>query len=411
MPNTWIIRLDNNGIYLNDTVTVPYGKTNLHKAAFKFKPNDSIYWVVEEVAHEGNSRDLTIRVVDYNPVNVLSFYLQDLTISTLIFERVDWKKFEPLLGSYSSSLVKSFVYNNDLDYLKESAPNLFHPVREKITKNLEAQERVKFEDAVFGHQKISFKVKSNYLPLNHKEVEIFNEHLRPEFENIKAWFVKKLGKSFTVDINLIIVDNKLESVKVASKEIDSIDDKMINAYKVRTVLDLRSVEGIQGGKNLYRIEDLLSANDQEIIGSSISEILKIFVENGKVKNFKQLEYLARDIQQSDRSLKFTLKPLFGFLFQQSTSTSDIVVWELLNNHATYVWTNKHSVDNDNKLEDIVDEAIGAIINNGREKYKKYYSTLVSPTFEFYVIEHAPARLTEDERFEDWKRKLEFILLD
>ncbi len=118
--------------------------------------------------------------------------------------------------------------------------------------------------------------------------------------------------------------------------------------------------------------------------------------------------MSRDRHSLNEKLRFTLKPHFGFLFKVETPTKQFFVWGLLNSHATYVWEKEV---NDADFYQFVEQEISFIKANGREEYRRYYKNLPSKVFKFKLIEHDGADLTEDERFEAWKNKLESSILD
>ena len=96
--------------------------------------------------------------------------------------------------------------------------------------------------------------------------------------------------------------------------------------------------------------------------------------------------------------------MFGFVFSASAN-NECFVWELLNSHATYIWKNIN-FENSFDLSKVVEEAIITIKNVGREPYKKYYNSIELPTYDFRVIDHSLNNLTDEERFNEWKKKLE-----
>lgn len=417
-----IIKIDNSQINLTGNFYLTYDKTNLPKEAFKFKENKPLYWKVEQKQYDTETGTLTVSVLDYNSVEDNSMSSRDLVhpVNILIFERFDWLQLEPLLYMYTVSKLKNIIFNyrDKLLYLgdnrskqvlalKQDAPNLFFQKREPVRQEREFEVRVKYEDAKFGNEKITFTVHLKPLKLMHP-VEINNVSLRPEFEYIKPYFVKRLGKSFLVKINLVLLDNQVHDFVASSNDIDRINGQLIDSIKTESVLNLQHFKNDRQDKTLYSTEELLAHNKElSLLNLPANDILEILIANGKVKNVRQLEYLAKDKQSLNECVLFTVKPIFGFIFNVAKDNS-CFVWELLNSHATYVWKTNNATNLMNIFK-IVEEAIAAITHNGRDAYKKHYNSLSFPPYDFKVVEHASENLDENERFIEWRNKLEKVI--
>jgi hypothetical protein len=414
------IKLDNDKVHLADGISFNYGMTNLPKQVFNFKTHRQIYWEIEQKKYDSSSGALTVNVVDYNlPEDAkLSKLDPKYPINYIIFEKLDWEKFEPLLSSYTPSQLRPLVINyrnyydisdennEDVRALKRTAPNLFFNKREPVKHEMEIEMRVKYEDAEFDIERIVFSVHLKHYKVV-KQLEIVNHHIRPEFEHIKHYIVKRLGNSFLTIIKVKLSDNSIEEITAKSEDISKIDEALINSIKVRSVLDLRHLKFQVEDKILYTTKELTDeVKKLSLIDSHAKDILDIFIKNARVKNLRQLEYLAQDKQTLNDRVLFTVKPLFGFIFHE-LGNKELFIWELLNSHGTYVWKNndtEHKID----LAKIVEEAIITINNNGRETYKKYYKSIIDPPYSFGVIEHSSNNLTDDERFTEWKTKLDMF---
>ncbi len=420
MSNRYLtVKLDNTKISLADGLHIGYNMTNLPKKAFSFKTMQPLYWRLEQKQFDPISGILSVRVDDYNlPVDTI--LVEDelkAQIRHLNFEKLNWEKFQPLIYSYTLNQLRDSIFNyrdpllgltsgegEDLKFLKRTAPNLFFEKREPEKHEKEIEIRVKYDEAKFDDSKICFSV--NIKPYNlRKELEIVNLNLRPEFEYIKPFFIKRLGKSFLVNIKLKLADNQIEEFIAHSADIDSINESLVSSIKVTLVLNLRHLKVEREDKALYNIKELSKeAKELSHLNVTPEDILQILVENGKVKNVKQLEYLAKDRQNLNERILFTVKPHFGFVFSD-LHLKQCFIWELLNSHATYVWICNANENNLN-LGKIVEQAIAIIKSEGREVYKKYYKGIENPGYDFGIIEHSSNNLTDDKRFDEWKTKLE-----
>lgn len=417
--NYIIIQLDNSKIDFSNNITLDYDNTNLPKHAFKFKSHKPIYWKLERKHYDSDTGTFTVTVIDYDSLadtnaNKLE---PNYLIRNLKFERLDWGKFEPLLYSYTLSQLKGSIFNHSdsLLYMKEgnsyqenslkrAAPDLFFQKREPVREDIEIDVRVKFEDAKFNVAKIGFSVLIRPLK-QEKSLEIINLNLKPEFEHIKPFFVKRLGKSFLAKIKLSLLNNQAEAITATSDDINSIDENLIDSIKKESILNLKHFKSERHDKILYDTNELSAESKSlSLLDSPAKNILEVFIANAKVKNVRQLEYLAKDKQTLNERVRFTIKPMFGFVFSAGVN-NECFIWELLNSHATYIWRS-NNLDNKFDLLQIVEEAITTIKNEGREPYKKYYSSIESPPYDFRIIDHSSNNLTEDERFNEWKKKLE-----
>ncbi len=412
-----IIRLDNTKIDLTTKISLTYNKTNLPKEAFKFKTYQPLFWKLEQKHYDSESETLTVNVVDYNSTSNTVILEQEpkYPIKNLKFEKLDWKKFEPLIYSYILSNLRNNIFNyperlhnsnnkknKGFNSDKLTNPALLSSTDTPVKEIKEIEIKVKYEDARFDVSKISFSI--HLKPYNfEKQLEIINPIIRPEFEYIKPYFVKRLGKSFLAKIKLILLDNKIEEISALSDDINNINETVVNSIKVFSVLNLKHFINEQKDKIIYDTKEL-SAEEPSLTGISVEDILEIFIKNDKVKNVKQLEFLARNKQNLNERVQFTIKPLFGFLFREFEK-KQCFIWELLNSHATYVWKNT-GIESSLDLGKVVELSIASIKSDGREAYKKYYKSIENPDYYFGVIEHPSNDLTDDERFTVWRKNLE-----
>jgi hypothetical protein len=428
-----ILRIDNSSIYINGSLRLGYENSNLPKQYFKFKNELLIHLAVEQLSYDKETGTLRVRVVDYAPLHYNELYEQapKFPIQRIEFEKMDWSKFSPLVYSYTLSRLQENFYNAsetyvsnagsdendavkqrikwDMEHLRSNAPNLFfQEPRTPVIENLQTVVKVKFEEATFHDGQISFTAKLKDFNLS-KEFSIENENLKKEFENIKPWFIKRIGKSFIVTVNLKLVDRQIEEANAVSEDIALINQEVIESIKTQRVLMLvKTARKKENDKSVFTNEEVFGVLDEDetesnVFNSSADNILEILIDNGLAKNVKQLEFLSRDKQSLNERLRFTLKPHFGFLFKIETNSKQLFVWELLNSHATYIWEKE---GNSSDFYQFIEQEISFIKTNGREEYRRYYKNLQTKDYQFHLIEHESADLTEDERFQSWKSKLE-----
>ena len=106
--------------------------------------------------------------------------------------------------------------------------------------------------------------------------------------------------------------------------------KLRKAVKRKLTL-IRSMTTTQGSDDI-----LVSESDNSLKGGEIIDTL--LQEKTNLKNQKQLMYLSGAIQSGTDKIRFTLEPKFGFLFTFNKDGVNHYCWELLQSHASYIWT-------------------------------------------------------------------------
>lgn len=409
------IKLDNNKIALTNKVSLTYDKTNLPKHAFSFITHKALFWKLEQVEYNFTTKALYVKVIDYglSSNTVLTDKEPKYPIDKLVFDKLDWEKFEPLIYSYTLSKLKNHIFNYKEKIITSKkikhTPLLeFTTINEPTVVNKTLTLKIKYEDATFENSKIVFNTNIKPYKIETK-LEIVNPFLRSEFEYIKPFLIRRMGKTFRATINFNLLDNKIDEITVLSDDINAINEQLIESIKSDSVLSLKHFKALKEDKNLHTIKELLGVEMiPNIVDASAKEILEIFIKNGDVLNVRQLEFLAINKQTLSEKLRFTTKPLFGFVFQD-TSKNECFIWELLNSHATYIWK-KNNFDERIDLSSVVDQAIGTIRNEGRVAYRNYYKSLINPGYDFAVLNHLSLNQTEEDRFNEWRRKLDAICL-
>lgn len=435
---TIILRLDNSSIYVNGSLRLTYTQSNLPKKSFQFGSERLIHLEVEQVSFEQQTGTLKVKVANYFPPKSTSFNQQPpkYQIQRIEFEKMDWQQFSRLVSSYTINKELKEQFNNifqtystssdtsnsvsakrrmewDMEHLRNKAPNLFfQEPSAAIERAFQTVVKVKFEDATFRDGQITFPAKIKDLNIV-RDFAIENGNLKSEFENIKPWFVKKIGKSFIVTVNLKLVGLQITDATAFSEEIASINEELIDSIKTQRVLMLVKTARLKDdSKSVFNHDEIFGildeGNGSNVFDSSADNIIEVLINNGLAKNIRQLEYLSKDKQSLNDKVRFTLKPHFGFLFKVETPTKQFFIWELLNSHATYVWEKEIS---DGDFYQLVEQEISFIKANGREEYRRHYKNESSKDFKFHLLEHEGADLTEVERFEAWRSKLEASMLD
>ena len=204
----------------------------------------------------------------------------------------------------------------------------------------------------------------------------------------------------------------MTEVTAISPQIAMIDAQLIDGIRHQRTIALTKPSRIsETDKSLFTADEIFGEIKTDDIEGNVfcqneQDILSFLLDNNKTRNGKQLEYLSGNKQADNSKIRFTLHPKFGFLFFIEGKEHNHFVWELLNSHATYIW----SIDKFEKEIDYqykrVEESINTIRGIGRERYKQEYrKNNHDHDLLFYIIKHKDVTSNDVDGFEDWKRKL------
>jgi hypothetical protein len=442
-----IIKINNQDIHFSPTLSISVRQTNLPMESMTFRFHGEIYWRIELIDYHEDTKSWHVKVSDYSVNNIQPFSKQTTTkqIEKVVFNKLDWLKLEPLLSSYKAINLIDILYNHDINTnslsydfsfrpetsfnqssyeIPEEIPNHFiQPIietRQSVivpkVDYLKINFSVKFQDATFISGFVTFKkfIKQVGIQI---EFKIKNDYILEEFDNIKLWFSKMLkSKRFDVSAIITTIDRHFSEASAASWQIDMITPTIIESVKYdRTIALTKPPKTTNPDKSLYSTEDIFNLIDPDIkegivFNQSEPDIIKSLTRIDHVRNRKQLEYLS-DIKQTTKSkIHYTLNPLFGFLFLIEGKKRYHFVWELLQSHATYIW----SIGKEEKevviLYSKIEEILNIIRLIGREEYKKTYSNRnLGFDFNFKSIDHQDISINLDDGFTKWKSKLDEIL--
>jgi hypothetical protein len=370
---------------------------------------------------------LYVKVIDFDKVEDQGFFDQmpGKEIRTIIFDKLNWLQFEPLLIQYHKAGLYEILYNAVADRfgsgqvtslrrgINDPDPvTLSQPIEITNGNKITAEFRMYFTEARF---RLGYVVFIKYMPELDQNVEfrIKNDNILPEFDQIKPWFSKKLKtRKFKVFAIIHYSENKVQEVIATSKHIDAITPELIEAVKYQRTYGLIKPSMFSNpDKSLFTSDDIfgqfsVDENEGNVFNQSDEEILRFLLEKSNIRNRRQLEYLSGMKQSEYNKLRFTLHPLFGFLFYIEGQENNRFVWELLNSHATYVWSIEKSFGNMELQLKRIENTINTIRSQGREQYKQTYrSNNRDADLVFRVIEHQDINSNLVDSFPKWKVKL------
>ncbi|MBL7841804.1 MAG: hypothetical protein JNJ75_16785 [Cyclobacteriaceae bacterium] len=435
MDNQLTVKVSDKGIYFNPSLLISFQQTNIPKEHLTFRPNQDIFWIVEMLEYKSSDKCLKLKVNNYNTNDILSFNEQQpkKEVKKVLFEKLDWEKLEPLLSSYRKSGLRDVVFNietspfskDDLPTNKLFKSGLPFP-SSSVNRAQDIQPRVSivtekfsldFNDVCFMLGCVYFKRHIKKLRKEF-EVRIYNEHILAEFEHIKIWFAKKLKiKKLKVTVVITLRHNEAPEVLATSAHIDQITPELIDSVKYQRTVALSKEPRVQNpDKSLFTIQEIFAQIDSgdsagNVFSQSEEDILNFFIAKSGIRNGKQLVYLADKKQTENHKLHYTLHPNFGFLFLIEGTEYNHFVWELLNSHATYIWSIPR-MQNEIELQyKRVESEINSIKISGRENYKRANRDVHQEAdLVFSVIKHQDIASGIVDAFEKWRSKLDEKLL-
>lgn len=424
------IKVRNDRIYFNPRLSIPIQQTNIPKDHLTFRSHEDIFWKVEMLEYKPTDKCLKVKVKDYSTSDISKFDNQQpkKEVEQLLFEKFDWRKLEPILTAYQKIKLHEVLFNIDADPFSRgdmtvpsvhktvfnfppTSPSTEHETKPIVT-TITDEFWLYFTDCVFLLGYVTFK---KHIKKLGKEIDfkIPNEHILAEFDNVKFWFAKKLKtKKFKVTVVITLTDNEVTETFATSKHIDQITPDLIDSVKYQRTFALTKEPRLTSpDKALFTAEEIFTQIDTDdiegnVFNQSEQDILNFFLEKSEIRNKKQLAYLAGKKQTENHKLRYTLNPNFGFLFLVEGAENNHFVWELLNSHATYIW----SIDKGEKEIELQFKRIESIVNtvrtSGRENYKRAYrNNHQDNDLVFRVIYHEDIASNLVDDFPKWKSKL------
>jgi len=423
-----IIKIHEGKIWFNGSIAITVESSNLPVNEIRFGRVREVFWLLEQQSFDKETATLEVKVVDYFLRDFESFEKQNpkAIIKNLKFSNLsDPASLKAALRYYSSEM-KHFDqaleegYHGLFDKPIPETPevqkkNLLmrtYPERDKLETTFE----VWFKDAEFKLGYVAFD--KNIPELKQMlRFKVDNDFLLPEFEFIKGYFIKALGtRKFEVNATIHIEHGKATETRATSALISKIDENLIDSIKnIRTTMLTKSPFRPNVDKSLFTAEEVFGEFGPDEMGNVFSQseedILRQILEKFNVRNRKQLEFLAGVKQAAGSRLKFTLHPYFGFLFTVEGEKMHHFIWELLNSHATYIWSLDKGEQALARQYRRVEDAINQVRNSGREQYKQAWrSSHLDQDLVFHVIQHEDANSKLVDGFVKWRHRVGEVMI-
>lgn len=410
--------MKNEGIFINDRESIPYSNTNLPKENFTFTDRMTIYWLVEiRTTVRNDQLALAIKVKDYTCTKIHLFHKQvkKSDVPFMIFERLNQDLFFEQCVSYIPNRLLELFYAPPKPPSSESPRPIQRRVSPEISKSYPVNEPIISESSVeFRHNLSDITIIDGAVQFSKSIKEltrdmvftITNPFLRTEFDPIKVYFSKKLGrKTFTVTARIKMVDWKIVEVTASSKEIDQINEDFLRTIRYAQVRSLKKIARDGDGKKLYPLDDVFKHAPElegNVFRNSVDDVIKVLTDDSSHRNSHQLAYLAQSHANAEDVVYITLSPYFGFLFCLLGSDHRHYVWELLDTHATYIWSFAKATYVGTHAVEVVSLSINKILAIGRNAYKKAVrEESNSLNYLFLAIDHLIDDTGAHPLFEKW----------
>lgn len=418
---TVVIQITNEQVLLSPSIALAIRHTNIPVAHLRFSSHDPIYWEIEQLAFDTAASELRVRVIDYQSRKTTEFRAQvpKKTIKRLLFEKFDWLSLQRQLTSFQKSKLQ-----DDMDNLEA------HPFSYQINKIIPSRTNAPTATAtVKSRQQVVFaqslkwtaiQLKMGYAECRvdhpHRDQEVLvrvnNDFLLPEFETIKVWFAKKLNRK-RVDVtgSWEEEDGVMHNIVAKSEVIGLIGPDLIDSIRYQRSYALtKAPSRFQPDKGLFTTDDIFDAFEESLEGGNVfgqedADILQFLLEKSEVRNKKQLAFLASQ-QLAGEKLRYSLHPNFGFLFVLEGESCRHFIWELLNSHATYLWSIDKAAGSMTAQWQRVETVINSIRAQGREAYKQSYrSEQLADDLIFNHLPHEKSGSDFVDHFPRWRHRL------
>lgn len=402
--------VNNSGLHYSASEFIPWTATNLPAASFRFRNRETYYWEVGMVRYDVNSATLRVEVLDFEPSpnNFDPNLKMKRPVKTILFGLLEEEAFKAQLSWYRAGALSNFL----------KPPTSF--VKEPVSISLE--EKASATPADFSRS-VSFQFPLLQLTFTNGGVtgtvelpgllapikfRISNDHLVAEFDHIKPFFVKAL-KRRTIQVSAILSfpEDQPEIIAAQSPQIDYINNDLLEIFRARALRNFLTSDKIKTvDKSLFTPADVFESLEEESLGKALlpkepEDLLALLLEEKKVRNARQLTFLSGQLHQPGTKIRYVLSPGFGFVFLTIGQEANHFVLELLNSHATYIWSIPKFWKTLDDQYRAVEKEIKAINHLGRSQYRR--SLHFEHGFWFVIHEAAESGITDG--FPRWKNRL------
>ena len=419
------LKITDDGLFYNDRHYFKWNQTNFpSKLDFAWREHHPVYWKVELLNYDKSNKILDVHIEDYNETNLELFYKQKSkdAVREIHFHELKWSILQGQLRSY---VYRSFMHLEGdepvVPSIVEEPLGEIHTARPKAGVEVEEEPVVSEIAILFKTDILNLSFKSGFAECLHYVPEIdeslnirlYNDSLLPQFDHIKPYFKKYFkNKQLQIRGKAVRQDDGVWWTKCRCQQISMIDEDAIASIR-RMVLKDKMAKPfvIDVDKSLFTSDDIFLEENEIDLGKALRaedlDLVQEIMDLKGVRNRKQLIYLSGKVQHDNTAIRFTLAPQFGFLFYAKGQEMCHFIWELIDSHATYIW----STDLDPRLLDRQFKAVEQLVNVIRASGRRVY--LADKSDEdllFHRISHQKANSTIVDPFPLWKARLDERLI-
>ena len=288
--------------------------------------------------------------------------------------RVQRSEINPTIYDYRDYKIdylnKLFLKRNTYYRKIDKQATLFDEPTDEITTSkhvltIEKKIKVPIEELEFHYGSLAFKYA--VVEMNTElQFQVENIEIRPEFEVLKPYFIKRLkSKNITVELLAEFENGKLVSQLALSTDIDRINKEVVEGVKFQFLNKSLLKQFSTKNQNILTSDEL---QEQDKIYSNAEELLNEILKNKQYKHSQHIQYLAERHESSIMKIRFVLNP-FSFVFLLAGDQSYFIVLETLDTEeATYIW---HAPKNKSSLiEEVkqIDSQLSTIRKKGRQAF-------------------------------------------
>ncbi|HRY33042.1 MAG TPA: DEAD/DEAH box helicase family protein [Bacteroidales bacterium] len=268
-------------------------------------------------------------------------------------------------------LNRLFLKRNAYYRKLEHQATLFDDVGTAVTTNrttikFDEWIKVPIEELEFRYGSVSFRYTLEKMNTA-LEFEIENDHIRPELDVLKPYFIKVLkAKLINIHIQAEYHGGRLISQIAWSNDLERINKEVVDTVRFRFVEKRFFGNPQSKDQGLMGLPDIQSENEK--LFDSEEEFLEAILNNKRVKHYRQLRYLADQHESSILKIRFVLDP-FSFVFLMEGEEQYHIIMETLDTEeATYIWHVDKSVSDLKRRLKEIDADLLAIRTEGRKSF-------------------------------------------
>jgi hypothetical protein len=423
---TILLHITNDGPRYHPQRQLPWSATNLPEGAFRLRENEPIYWRVRLSTYDKHQEELEVEVLDYQAAFDPAFAEQQpkMPVSKLRFFPLSPVRFKALLSYYDGRRLAEILQPLADETSSLLAPNAWTPPVEQgqdhflppsLIRDKPASVHLHFEERI---QDLRFKlgiiggtcfVEEWGIAIDYY---VKNDFILPEFDYVKSYLSKALKRRrVPIELKTTLKAATDHAVLARSPVLEAIDENLLELVRSQAVERLLQKPKFDApvDKSLFTGDEMFDqyASDDDPWGDALrtpeADLLAQILELREVRNAKQLQFLAGKVQATSERLRFTLSPQFGFLFTGHGARQRHLIWELLDSHATYLWSyDPDEVAPARALLEL-EQALNFIKVHGRQEYRNNHH--LSEHLTFCPINHRHVNSKLIDGFPRWRHAL------